>query len=238
MSNLLDQQFEYWTVVGHSTDSKFVECLCACGTKRAVRKASLVSGQSKSCGCQRYKKLQSLVGKQFNQLTVVEQVSSDKEGRWWRCKCTCGGETIVSTGILRTGHQKACGCLQSRRGESHHFWQGGRYLNSQGYVILTDHTHPNSDPQHRLFEHHKVMSEIIGRPVRTKEGESVHHKNGIKDDNRPENLELWTSFQPSGQRVIDLIDYCEKFLMKYAPEKLQGDKYESDDEETDCGDPL
>lgn len=52
------------------------------------------------------------------------------------------------------------------------------------------------------------MAQIIGRPLEP--SEQVHHKNGDRFDNRPENLELWYKAQPAGQRVDDLIDYIVK----------------------------
>lgn len=55
---------------------------------------------------------------------------------------------------------------------------------------------------HWMFEHRYVMQQALGRPL--VKGENVHHINGVKYDNRPENLELWTRAQPSGVRLADM----------------------------------
>jgi len=69
----------------------------------------------------------------------------------------------------------------------------GRKLNKRGHVLVLDKTHPNAEKCGYILEHRKVMSEHIGRPL--EEGEVVHHKNGVKTDNRIENLELMTNGQ-------------------------------------------
>ena len=64
-----------------------------------------------------------------------------------------------------------------------------------------------------VFEHILVADELLGRYL--VEGESVHHINGVGDDNRPENLELWTRPQPSGIRVSDAISWAREIYDRY-----------------------
>lgn len=63
-----------------------------------------------------------------------------------------------------------------------------------------------------ILEHRAVMERMLGRPLRP--FENVHHKNGQRADNRPENLELWTIPQPSGQRPEDLVAW----VLEHYPE--------------------
>lgn len=75
-----------------------------------------------------------------------------------------------------------------------------------GYAYLRCHTNGN---RHWDGEHRVVMEETLERRLRA--GESVHHKNGDRLDNRPENLELWVAPIRYGQRAGDLTcPHCGK----------------------------
>lgn len=66
-----------------------------------------------------------------------------------------------------------------------------------------------------VLEHIVVMEQKLGRPLDWQAGEQAHHINGVKDDNRPENLELWVTSQPRGQRVEDLVEWAQEILRRY-----------------------
>jgi hypothetical protein len=92
-------------------------------------------------------------------------------------------------------------------------------MTRQGYMVRHRRGHPRADVNHFVLEHLIVMEETLGRPL--DESETVHHKNGNRSDNRPENLELWASNHPSGQRVIDLVRWADQILSKYGDFKVE-----------------
>ena len=84
----------------------------------------------------------------------------------------------------------------------------------RGLVVPEDLRHLTAGSSY-VLEHRLVMAVLLGRPL--VEGESVHHRNGDRLDNRPENLELWSSRQPAGQRVEDKLAFAQELLALYAP---------------------
>ncbi len=80
----------------------------------------------------------------------------------------------------------------------------GTYITEHGYrVVVYQAGSPKGRRTKKIAEHRLVMQRILGRELEP--FENVHHKNGIRLDNRPANLELWTRPQPRGQRPEDLV---------------------------------
>jgi hypothetical protein len=84
---------------------------------------------------------------------------------------------------------------------------GSGYIDTHGYNLI-------SKDGVQVREHRWMMEKKIGRPLL--KHESVHHINGIKHDNRIENLELWSTSQPYGQRVDDKLAWAKSILELYS----------------------
>lgn len=172
-----------------------------------------------------------------------EFVPSGPAQRFCSLKCRVGTKTCEQCGndfTLRPPQtrkgasypRKFCSfeCQTAWRGEN----CAHRYVNSEGYIEIkvppTEHRDLNDGGyvrvnlgtgvlgRGRVLEHRHVMEQHLGRLLLP--DETVHHVNGDKTDNRPENLELWASKHPRGQRVDDLVDFAVEILSRYAPERL------------------
>ena len=95
-------------------------------------------------------------------------------------------------------------------GQGNPKWRGGRSIDKSGYVYLYTPHHPYANKDGNVFEHRLVMEKILGRFLDPKE--NPHHINGVKDDNRPENLILMSS-QSEPSRLHANIRRIKKVMM-------------------------
>ena len=92
-------------------------CECDCGKQVVVTRHSLISGKTKSCGCQkRGPAMEDITGKRFGRLTVIRFDHTDQyRNSYWLCECDCGNKTLVTRGGLISGNTTSCGCYNKER---------------------------------------------------------------------------------------------------------------------------
>lgn len=100
-----------------------------------------------------------------------------------------------------------------------------RPINPNGHIHSTGYRRLHFRGGEKRYQHRVIMEKILNRPLQ--KHENVHHKDGDRLNNSPENLELWTKMQPPGQRVIDKVRFALEILRLY-PEFIEVAKHEID----------
>jgi len=98
-------------------------------------------------------------------------------------------------------------------------WKGGESRHTKGYITIHRPTHPKAKKHPYVMEHRLIMEKKLGRYL--KDGENVHHVNGIRNDNRIENLELWTRPHPCGIRVRDAVKWAKEIIETYGEDETK-----------------
>jgi hypothetical protein len=134
-----------------------------------------------------------LLGQQFGRLLVIERTENNKWGRAvWICKCSCGNIVKVKGNSLLLHKTKSCGCLrrdtarESNLGEKANTWNGGKSTDGNGYIRILAKDHPHANARGYVMEHILIAERALGEYL--PEGSVIHHINGVRDDNRLENL--------------------------------------------------
>lgn len=118
--DLTGRRFSRWLVVSYAGPRgphHYWNCVCDCGTEKAVAKNSLTASKSLSCGCLKNEQLAErrfidLTGARFGRLIVLTRTETVNLRTMWRCRCDCGAFTVVDGAALRRGLTSSCGCYR------------------------------------------------------------------------------------------------------------------------------
>ena len=94
--------------------------------------------------------------------------------------------------------------VDKMKGEKNPAWSGGRYIEpKKGYVMIRKPDHHRARQNGYVLEHILVMEKVLNREL--KKGEEIHHRNGDRTDNRPENLELFSNHKDHFELHLPLV---------------------------------
>jgi len=208
--------------MARTNTGRFAQHLCDCGCRTFIEKDQrLAPGHCLStilcaCGCGGevpWRKLSKYHPPRFIHNHQMRGISNAiKPPIAWipptgLCECGCGARTSVAVTSCRRRHQY--------RGYYIRFIQGHAKKTSKPVNTPTGYLKVRSGGKY-LLKHRIIMARMLGRDLA--ESETVHHRNGNRRDNRPKNLELWTTQHPYGQRVTDLVAWARALLARYGAE--------------------
>lgn len=130
-------------------------------------------------------KLRFLTKEVLHDLHHSQDMTAEEIGERFGC-----GASTVRRRARELGIAKGSGKSKATKGESHWSWRGGRVIDRNGYVRVRCPQHPNANSNGYVLEHRKVVADLLGRPLLSTE--EVHHIDGNKQNNDPDNLMVVT----------------------------------------------
>jgi len=181
---------------------------CDCGGTRVGDTGQLRGGLLRTCGCSGVGK-KEWQGHRFGSLTALKRVKIlGSKHRHWECICDCGAIVLKTTNALGKWQKPYCKdsnpccdeiSYRKYRGKPVSWKEVKPIPTGRGYLKSYCYELQKFKATHRL-----VYEEHLGRPLQP--WEHIHHKNGIRTDNRLENLELITAHKHfAGQRPADIM---------------------------------
>ena len=153
-----------------------------------------------------------------------------------RCivKCDCGNEADYSVQAVKSKKATHCGCekievppttLDIVDGKL--VTSANKCFNKAGYVTYSIlRGEYNGRVFNGPYSEHKLIYEMYYGVTLTS-NQNIHHKNGVRDDNHIDNLELWDTSQPAGQRVLDKLSYYFELVKSHSDNPLYKKEIES-----------
>lgn len=202
MKNLLTKSYQddngqWWYVRDNGVRQRAKQATCkTCGVEYITYPSSSSGYCSKEC----YRKTCKTCGNNFAPTIVRQEYCSAKcKTKYANCQ-NCGTQFVVSKNSV--GQFCSTTCFYENKCPIGTVRDG-----SNGYKIIKVPANTKGvfklgfRKNHWMWEHRYVMQQMLGRPL--EKNENVHHKNGNRADNRPDNLELWKRAQAIGVRAAD-----------------------------------
>jgi hypothetical protein len=192
-----DEQGTWWYIQNNGTRQRARVKVCPTCDDQFL---TYPNGGSSYCSPECYRKKCIRCGSQFHAKTV-RQVYCSAECKQWTSVCKQCGESFVVSPKAK-GDYCGTACFYEHVAPT-----GSKIRADNGYVLVKVPKDTLGAKKYGtrsgnwMLEHRYVMQQKLGRPLGLRE--NVHHINGKRDDNRPENLELWKKSQPCGVRASD-----------------------------------